>query len=289
MKEIVSSSCGPGLSFRVLLAAATARRVNPLLPRRFAFIELVGTRLDEDGAEGMEDVELMGVALVVAFLAAAVRSIRLRNGLGRFSSSVKSYSGEGCVRGTGICGSVVARVMLPLLLDGRKCGWGNGFADDWRFERLVVSVVARGADSVRATRVAERMDGRRMRVGGGESLSLSRARSRSRRELGEGGGLMTESALAVGECCWKVISPSPSSKSKILAKFKPTFGEQLKSLTSSFGTGVCKLSPVDVKTTPFMADAMVSSYVARETGVSKDDTRAAEGLGVGRRSNRVRR
>jgi len=112
------------------LAAATARRVNPL-PRGFAFIELVGNRLDDDGAEGMEEVvEVAGVALFRVFLAAAVRSIRLRNGLGKFSSSVKSYSGEGCVRGTGICGRVVARVMLPLLLDGRMCGWGNGFAAD---------------------------------------------------------------------------------------------------------------------------------------------------------------
>ena len=49
-------------------------------------------------------------------------------------------------------------------------------------------------------------------------------------------------------------SPAPSSlssKSKILAKFKATFGDFAK----RFGIGVARGSPVAVSTTPFMAES----------------------------------
>jgi hypothetical protein len=45
-------------------------------------------------------------------------------------------------------------------------------------------------------------------------------------------------------------------KVKDLPKISPTFGERLNKLTSSAGEGVARISPVEVRTTPFIAEGM---------------------------------
>jgi hypothetical protein len=75
-------------------------------------------KLDDDAAE------------TAASFAAALSTL-FKNGLGKFSSSAKSYSGEGWLLGTGIGGdlaTVAAAARLELLPDNRKCGCGSGFA-----------------------------------------------------------------------------------------------------------------------------------------------------------------
>jgi len=61
---------------------------------------------------------------------------------------------------------------------------------------------------------------------------------------------------------------SHSSQSKILPKFSPTLEEHLNKLTSSTGVGVASNSPVEVRTTPFMAEGKESICMGREIGVS---------------------
>ena len=75
-------------------------------------------------------------------------------------------------------------------------------------------------------------------------------RTRTRRTIGF---LSIVPAFSVGVPSW-----SPPSKSKILAKFNPTFGEHLERFASSACEGVARVSPVDVKTTPFMAEGTKS-------------------------------
>jgi len=132
-----------GVPRRVLFAAATALNNSPLLPRLFPFDD------DDDPSPDPLSADCgpweLGFGLQVprtfeldddttataASLATAALSTRFRNGLGRFSSSAKSYSGEGWLLGTGIgrdLATVTAAARLELLLDGRKCGCGSGFA-----------------------------------------------------------------------------------------------------------------------------------------------------------------
>ena len=79
-----------------------------------------GSELDDDDA-----------AAAAASFAAATLSTFLKNGLGKISSSAKSYSGEGWLLGTGIGSDLApgpAASRLELLPDGLKCGCGSGFA-----------------------------------------------------------------------------------------------------------------------------------------------------------------
>ena len=83
------------------------------------------------------------------------------------------------------------------------------------------------------------------------SLSLSLVFSPSSLELGD------ELAPPFSSRCWASFSQlSPSSKSKIFPKFSPTLGERLNRLTSSAGEGVASISPVVVRTTPFIAEGI---------------------------------
>ena len=45
-------------------------------------------------------------------------------------------------------------------------------------------------------------------------------------------------------------------KIKDLPKFSPTLGERLNKLTRSVGKGVASISPVEVRTMPFIAEGM---------------------------------
>lgn len=101
------------------------------------------------------------------------------------------------------------------------------------------------------------------------SLSLSFSfRSCSFLALGLGGGLSasSDSVLSVLNLL-SFLSPlspllrvpgSRGSDSKILVKPSPTRGLWLKSFASSVGDGVARVSPVAVRTTPFMAEGRVS-------------------------------
>lgn len=137
--------------------------------------------------------------------------------------------------------------------------------------------------------VDDLIDGRRSRVGGGSAFVLTEPASelepspfsferlsRSFLELGLGGGLCGSSSLFSFS---PSSSSSASSKSKILAKFKPTLGEALNRFTSSAGVGVARVSPVSVRTTPFIAEGMKLVYAGRVMGVSSG--RIPDGLGVG--------
>jgi hypothetical protein len=124
---------------RVLFAAATALNNNPLLPRLFPFDD------DDDPSPhplsadcgplelgfGPEAVSTFELDEAAASFAAAFSAL-FKNGLGKFSSFAKSYSGEGWLLGTGIgsdlATAAAAAARLELLLDGRKCGCGSGFA-----------------------------------------------------------------------------------------------------------------------------------------------------------------
>lgn len=120
-----------------------------------------------------------------------------------------------------------------------------------------------------------RMEGRRRRVGGADdedaSVGLDEAdgiaifgssrdpvRSLSLRILGLGGGLSPASPPC---------SCSSPSKSNILQKFSPTLGELSNSFVSCGGAGVASVSPVAVRTTPFIAETMTSSKCWRVAGV----------------------
>lgn len=117
-----------------LLAAATARRRSPLLPRRLIRLPVFDDDADPDDAEAEADAEAAAAAAAAAAFVAADLSILFRKGLGRFSSSAKSYSGEGWFRGTGIgsgftrtaAAAAAAAARFELLDDGRRCGWGRG-------------------------------------------------------------------------------------------------------------------------------------------------------------------
>ena len=154
-----------------------------------------------------------------------------------------------------------------------------------------VSVVDGGivADRVCEGRtVADLIEGRRSRVGGGAFVLAEPASelepspfsferlSRSFLEVGLGGGLCVSSSFFSFS---PSSSSSASSKSKILAKFKPTFGEALNRFTTSAGVGVARVSPVSVRTTPFIAEGMKLVYAGRVMGVSSG--RIPDGLGVG--------
>ena len=89
-------------------------------------------------------------------------------------------------------------------------------------------------------------------------------------ELGLGGGLSSR----VGSIFTGVLgllpsssSSSPDSKSNIFPKFKPTLGELSNSFATSVGVGVARLSPVAVRTTPFIADGTNSGFGGRVRGV----------------------
>lgn len=95
--------------------------------------------------------------------------------------------------------------------------------------------------------------------------------------LGLGGGLRSRSAFTLTlELCavlgvWSSSSSSsPSSKSKIFVKLSPTLGELLKSFANSAGVGVARVSPVAVRTTPFIAEGMYVLGTGRVTGVAID-------------------
>jgi hypothetical protein len=96
--------------------------------------------------------------------------VRFRKGLGRFSSSARSYSGDGWNLGIG---SVTARVVVV----DRRCGCGRGFAWTWDAEddgglvpdRPVGSEIEEGREEVlfSADRLEDaRIEGLRSRVGG---------------------------------------------------------------------------------------------------------------------------
>lgn len=78
-------------------------------------------------------------------------------------------------------------------------------------------------------------------------------------------------------------SSSSSPKSKIFAKFNPTLGESLNKLANSAGVGVARISPVAVRTTPFIAEGMQSLFAGRVTGVARDGNACEldDGFGVG--------
>lgn len=126
-----------GVPRRVLFAAATARSNNPLLPRLFTFDDDPGADPPSAncGTFGPLELELGAVEgfeiddTIAAFAAAALSAL-FKNGLGKFSSSAKSYSGGGWLLGTGIGSDLAAAAAarLELLPDGRKCGCGSGFA-----------------------------------------------------------------------------------------------------------------------------------------------------------------
>jgi hypothetical protein len=128
-----------GVPRRVLLAAATALSNNPLLPRLLTFddddddpgpdppsIDCGPLEL-ELGPEIGDTFEGFGIdddaAAAAATFTAAALSTRFKKGLGRFSSSAKSYSGEGWLLGTGIgsdLAAAAAAARFELLPDGRK-------------------------------------------------------------------------------------------------------------------------------------------------------------------------
>ena len=150
----------------------------------------------------------IGAGLIVAAL-----SVRFKNGLGRFSSSAKSYSAGGSFLDTG---GAVRRARDPkfeLLVEGRRWGWGSGLG--WRiceegstFETNAVGSEDEGGNVTDRLRVEDRIEGLRIRVGGRAvcvgvglvevelseassfSLSLSFTLSLSFLELGLGGGLL---------------------------------------------------------------------------------------------------
>ena len=130
-----------------MFAAETSLSNSPLPPHLFTFdddddagplsvdwapLELeFGPEVEKAQRSKAHSKELKptGVATAAAF--AAALSTPFKNGLGKFSSSPQSHSGEGWLLGTGI-GSDLAAAMatarLELLPDGLKCGCGSGFA-----------------------------------------------------------------------------------------------------------------------------------------------------------------
>jgi hypothetical protein len=132
-----------GVPRQVLFAAATALNNNPLLPRLSTFddddpspyppsadCDVFGPlELELGTVEGLEiDDE------VAAAFAPAASSTLFKNGLGKFSSSAKSYPGEGWLLGAGIGSALAAAARLELLPDGRKCGCGSSFPDYARWK-----------------------------------------------------------------------------------------------------------------------------------------------------------
>ena len=111
-----------------LLAAATARSNKPLLPLLLAFevvlLLLIEPAVDRPLAFEFEIV-LDSDAATADFIEEDL-SVRFRNGLGRLSSSAKSYSGDGWDRGTGIesvggrVEAETAELRLLLLVAGRR-------------------------------------------------------------------------------------------------------------------------------------------------------------------------
>lgn len=89
-------------------------------------------------------------------------------------------------------------------------------------------------------------------------------------ELGLGGGLSSRvGSIFTGMPVLSSPSSSPDSKSNIFPKFKPTLGELLNNLATSVGVGVARLSPVAVRTTPFIADGANSGFGGRVRGVKR--------------------
>jgi len=86
-----------GVPHRLLFAAATALNNNSLLPRLFPFDDDEDPSPDPPSVDcGPLKLELEeDAAAIAAAFAAAALSTLFKNGLGKFSSSAKSYSGEG--------------------------------------------------------------------------------------------------------------------------------------------------------------------------------------------------
>jgi len=178
------------------LAAATARKSNPLFLLDFV-------------AE-YDALAPIGVDIIVPTL-----SVRFKNGLGRFSSSAKSYSDDGSFLDTGGAVRRASDPKFELLVDGRRWGWGSGLGwgtcdEGSTFIANPVGSEAEVGNVTERLRVDDRMEGLRIRVGGKAgwvevafvkvdetgrsetssfSFSLSFVLSLSLLELGLGGGL----------------------------------------------------------------------------------------------------
>lgn len=207
-------------------------------------------------ATTLNKLPLLGLLLKPALLSVAApvdivrsRSTRFKNGLGKFSSSDKSYSGgEGDECGT----EFVLFVVAPVDVDGRFV------LDD---DTLFTGDIRPGRSEVEAGSpgrcVDRRIEGRRNRDGGATTDNdccdwiIDDGGSAFARIEGDGGGPSASESKSPSS---PALSPS-SPKSKILAKFKPTFGELTNKFASSAGVGVANASPVAVKMTPFIADA----------------------------------
>jgi len=134
------------------LAAATARKSNPL--RRLDFV-----------AE-CDALAPIGVDIIVATL-----SVRFKNGLGRFSSSAKSYSDEGSFLDAGGAVRRASDPKFELLVEGRRWGWGSGLGwgtcdEGGTFVANAVGSEAEVGNVTERLRVEDRMEGLRIRVGG---------------------------------------------------------------------------------------------------------------------------
>ena len=136
-----------GVPRRILFAATTTLSNNPLplLPHLVTFDDSdndndpspdppsadcgpLELELGPEVASTFEGFEIGDFAAATCF--AASLSTFFKNGLGKFSSFAKSYSGEGWLLGTGVGSGLatVAAARLELLPDGFKCGCGSGFA-----------------------------------------------------------------------------------------------------------------------------------------------------------------
>ena len=148
--------------------------------------------------------------------AALSLSTRFRKGLGKFSSSEKSYSGAG----------------------GDDCG------------TVTEDFVEVGSDAGPGRITDRRMDGRRKRDGGGtEDCGGACCVGVESDFRTDGDGGPSASMYSPSD-----TSSDCSSKSNIFVKLSPTFGELTKRLVNSAGLGVATVSPVAVKITPFIAE-----------------------------------
>lgn len=198
-------------------------------------------------ATALNKFPLLGLLLAVLRVAppgnaALSRSTRFKKGLGRFSSSEKSYSGAG----GDDCGTVTDDFPAR-----PEC------EDVDRFTLAAVRAATAGDDApvgsdVGPGRVTDRrIDGRRKRDGGavedcaGACCVGVESDFRTEGDGGSSASVSSSPSDPSSEC---------SSKSNIFAKLSPTFGELTKRLANSAGEGVATVSPVAVKTTPFIAE-----------------------------------
>lgn len=189
-------------------------------------------------------------------------SIRFRKGLGRFSSSEKSYSGAvgdasmGIVADLFIVGAAEEEDVVATAADEARFE-ANGAAPD---KSPVGSEVEAGG-FVRCR--DRRIEGLRRRVAGAAAKVADEELELDEEELLDSRCVETGSALCIkGEGGGPSASDSPSSpkpsppssKSNIFAKLSPSLGELAKMFVISPGAGVASVSPVAVRTTPFIAD-----------------------------------